>query len=86
MNGKELFPVNTEGLEKYRFFYNNGIIFVYHYTRYKTPLHGKSKEGWLCCTEGWRQRDDGKWYESLNCGFRSRNVQTLDDVFNVYRE
>lgn len=82
---KELMPDNREGLENYRFVSLYGTISVYHHTEYRSPL-GKNTEGWLCCTEGWNKRDDGKWYETIQCGFKSRRVDTIEDIFDAYRE
>lgn len=80
-------PENPNGLEKYKFTMpSRAQVLVYHYTEYKSPF-GKPTEDWLCCTEGWYLRDDGKWHETVRCGFSpDRVVDTINDIFDVYRE
>ena len=64
LDGKSIEPTNKKGLEDYHFLTLCGTIFVYHYIEYKKPLGGMTKN-WLCCTEGWNKRADGKWYETI---------------------
>lgn len=82
MNTTELKPDDNTGLENYKFFtpYEKSI-YVYHYT----TLDGFSKV-WLCCTEGWELKDDGKWHEPISCGWKpDRIADTVEDIFNFYR-
>lgn len=87
INGKELVPVENNGLEDYKFVMPfHGAIFVYHKTEHKTPLHGRIVTDWLCCTEGWHLKADGKWHETIYCGWKpDRVVDTIEDIFNLYR-
>lgn len=82
----ELVPKDKTGLEDYKFVTPyQGVIYVYHNTSYKSP-HGRPATGWLCCTEGWRLREDGKWHETISCGWKpDRVVDTVEDIFKCYR-
>lgn len=87
IDSTEIIPKNKKGLENYKFVspFEN-MIYVYHNTAYKSPF-GKTTKGWLCCTEGWKLKDDNKWHETISCGWKTdRIVDTLEDVFNCYRQ
>lgn len=82
-----LIPENTAGLEDYSFVMQpTGTVMVYHHTEYKIPVRGVSTKSWLSCSEGWRLKD-GKWHERIRCGWApDRVVDTLEDVFECYKE
>lgn len=83
--GKEIYPVNKVGLEDYKFVIQYGRLWVYHNVEHKTP-HGEKTKGWLSCSEGWDKRPDGKWYETVQCGWgKSRVAETMEDIFDYYR-
>ena len=88
INGKELYPSDTSGLEDYKFIMPyEGTIFVYHNVVHKMPLYGRTAKDWLCCTEGWHLKSDGKWHETIHCGWKpDRVVDTMEDIFNHYRK
>lgn len=86
LDGQQIEPTNRKGLEDYHFLTLYGTIYVYHYIEYEKPLYGKTTKKWLCCTEGWHKRSDGKWYETVQCGWeKSRVADTIEDIFNYYR-
>lgn len=39
--------------------------YLYHYTTYQTPLHGRSKEGWLSAGRYHEDADSGKLYDEV---------------------
>lgn len=77
---------NHAGKEEYKFVASfPERINVYHYTTYKTSLSGKLVEGWLCCSEGWHLKSDGKWHETVRCGFKQGRVaDTVEDIIQFY--
>lgn len=84
---KEIIPDDMEGLENFKFVELYGIIYVYHFTLFRTPLSGREVKGWLCCTEGWKLKSDGKYHETIRCGFMpDRVVDTMADIFDYYRK
>ena len=81
INTTEVKPENNTGLNDYKFVtpYKNAI-YVYH----KNKMNGR--ELWLCCTEGWRLKPDGKWHETISCGWKSdRIADTVENIFDYYR-
>lgn len=81
INTTEVKPKNKVGLENYKFVtpYEN-VIYVYH----KTLLNEENV--WLCCTEGWSLKSDGKWHETISCGWKpDRIANSIEDIFNFYR-
>lgn len=82
VNTTEIKPNDKTGLENYKFVTPyEGAIYVYN----KTTLDG-IRPIWLCCTEGWRLKNDGKWHESISCGWKpDRIANTVEDIFNFYR-
>lgn len=86
INAKEIIPENKSGIENFKFVSPyEGVIYVYHNIKYSSPSGHKSKV-WLCCTEGWRLKEDNKWHETINCGWKpDRIVDTVDDIINCYR-
>lgn len=82
LNATEIKSKNNTGLEEYKFVtpYKNRI-YVYH----NTTLDGLNNV-WLCCTEGWILKEDGKWHETISCGWKpDRIVATVEDIFDCYR-
>ena len=86
-NSTEIVPENKTGLEDCKFvspFPNT--IYVYYRTTFDSPLSKKQITDWLCCTEGWKLKDDGKWHETVSCGWKpDRIADTLEELFNYYR-
>jgi hypothetical protein len=76
---------NEKIIGDYKFKILYGTLYVYHYTEFRLPISGTLSNDWLCCTEGWNLKDDGKWHETVRCGSRpDRVVDTIDDVISCY--
>ena len=95
MEPEILIPKDSTGLSGIRFvvpFFggsaaNPSIIYPEKRSNHLTPLQGRRVSGWLSCSEGWHLRDDGRWHETVNCGWLpGRIADTVEDIINLYRE
>ena len=84
IDSKEIIPKNKKGLENYKFVSPfPDRIFVYRKTTY--TLRNKQFNDWLCCTEGWKLKNDNKWHETISCGWKpDRIADTLEELFAYY--
>lgn len=82
INTTEIKLNDKTGLENYKFVTPyKGAIYVYR----KTTLDG-IRSIWLCCTEGWKLKPEGKWHETISCVWKpDRIADTVDDIFDFYR-